>query len=156
MFLTSSDAYDQTRSRLAGEGRHAWNYVTLPLNYPWFCLTYRFSANGGYETMLVSNAEQVASILDQVGEDCSVDQILLVSPPSVNKSGNWQMDPLAKVWRYRRTKNSFSTDVYQLQDGRRYVGGPFDIEYADIEELTPMVTFKPDTSNKKTNKKSHF
>lgn len=151
MFLTTPDAHDQIRSRLAGEGRDAWNFVTLPLNSPWFCLTYRFLDPQalGYETMLLSKPEQIADILSQAGTDFSVDQILLISPGCMNRTESWQMEPLAEVWRGRRSENSFATDVYYLQDGRRYVDSPFDIEHSDLQELTPVVSFNPDTSNKK-------
>lgn len=73
------------------------------------------------QTLLLSDPVQVGEVLGAVQDDIQVDKLLLVSPPRLNGTRNWQMEPLSEVWCGRPSENGFFVYVYVLSDGRRYI-----------------------------------
>lgn len=144
MFLTAHSDRHHVKSRIAGAGYDVWTQVTLNMPFPWYCLTYaRHDAadDGLSTTTLLSSAEQVREFLD-ADQSINVAQVLLISPPQLNQTGDWQMEPLQAVWRGRPSDNSFFVYQYVLQDGRRYSCSQKVVDWASFKDLVQLFAFE--------------
>lgn len=144
MFLTTPSDRHPIKSDIAGPGCDVWTHITLTMDFPWYCLSYRSSdgADDGLEkTDFLSNPVQVREFMCASQNAIQFNQLLLVSPPRLNRTHNWQMEPLSEVWRGRPTNNSFFIYVYMLQDGRRYDNSPVPIDMQALQDLTQLVRF---------------
>lgn len=150
MFLTTPLDRHPIKSAIAGHNCDVWTHITLTVNFPWFCLSH--SSRTGSEigikgTEFLSNPDQVAEFLNQPESNIDVDQLLLVSPPRLNRTRNWKMEPLAEVWRGHFKDSGLFVDVYVLQDGRRYVGAPSPDAWRELQDLTRLVQYSSSAVN---------
>lgn len=83
----------------------------------------------------------VGELLVAKQDDIQVDQVLLVSPPCLNGTANWQMEPLSEVWRGRPSENGFFVYIYVLKDGRRYIGSPGSVDESSLQDLKQIIHF---------------
>jgi len=146
MFLTTPSNRHPIKSALAGHGCDVWTQISLTMNFPWYCLTssYVHGMDAGLEqTRLLSDPVQVGELLGAVQDDIQVDQLLLVSPPRLNGTRNWQMEPLSEVWRGRPSENGFFIYVYVLNDGRRYISSPDSLDERTLQDLKQIIHFCP-------------
>lgn len=148
MFLTTPSDRHHIKSAIAGQGCDVWTHVSLTIDFPWYCLSYSScqAATLGFSgTEFLSNPDQIAELLSDTDSGIQVDQLLLVSPPRLNRTKQWQMEPLAEVWRGQITDNGLYVRLYVLQDGRRYVDAPSPT--ARLKNLTPLVQYSPLNGN---------
>lgn len=150
MFLTTPSDRHPIKSAIAGHGCDVWTHITLTVDFPWYCLSYsrRPGATVGVTgTEFLSKPDQVAEFLSQTDSIIQVDQLLLVSPPRLNRTSHWQMELLAEVWRGRFKDSGFYVHVYILQDGRRYVDAPNPGDWRALKEMTQLVQYSPPDVN---------
>lgn len=148
MFLTTPSDRHPIKSAIAGHGCDVWTHITLTVDFPWYCLSYssRTGSDIGVKgTELLSKPNQVVEFLSQSESNIHVEQLLLVSPPRLNRTRNWQMEPLAEVWRGHFKDSGLFVHVYVLQDGRRYVGAPNADAWQELLDLTPLFQFSQPT-----------
>ena len=144
MFRTIFSDRHPIKSAIAGHGCDVWTRATLTLDIPWFCLSYSSTSEATYGlsgTELLSKPDQVAEFLSDTDAKIQIDQLLLVSPPRLNGTQQWLMEPLAEVWQGRLENNFFYVPVYVLQNGRRYVGAPNCDDWQALQELKLLVKY---------------
>lgn len=150
MFLTTPADRQPIKSAIAGGGCDVWSRITLTLDFPWFCLSYssRASASCGiHGTEFFCKPAQVAEFLRNAESDFQIDQLLLVSPPRLNRTIHWQMEPLSEVWVGHRKSRTFDIHAYVLQDGRRYIDAPDPADFQALQEVTQLVRYSPPPVN---------
>lgn len=150
MFLTTPSDRHPIKSAIAGHGRDVWTNITLTIDFPWYCLSH--SSRTGSElgikgTEFLSKPDQVAAFLSRPDSNTQVDQLLLVSPPRLNRTRTWQMEPLAEVWRGHFADSGLCVHVYVLQDGRRYVCAPNPDAWQELQDLTPLIQYSQPAVN---------
>lgn len=148
MFLTTPSNRHRIKSAIAGHGCDVWTHVTLTIDFPWYCLSH--SRRAGSEmgikgTELLSKPDQVAAFLND--SIIQVDQLLLVSPPRLNRTRSWRMEALAEVWRGHFDDSGLYVHVYVLQDGRRYVNAPNPHDWQLLQDLTLLIQYSEPTVN---------
>jgi hypothetical protein len=144
MFRTTSADRHPIKSAIAGHGCDVWTRATLTLDIPWYCLSYSSTSEatiGLSGTELLSKPDQIAEFLSDTDANIRIDQLLLVSPPRLNGTQQWLMEPLAEVWQGRLGNSFFNVPVYVLQNGRRYVGAPNCDDWQALQELRLLVQF---------------
>lgn len=106
-------------SRLLGPGKDAWRAVSITTPNEWFCVSYALSQEDGFsETVLISNpVDELIAFLDRDNHGFSIVGIQLVSPPFLNGSDSWKMEPLLRVW---KKPSDPLAHVYEVADGKRY------------------------------------
>ena len=150
MFLTTPTDRHPIKSAIAGHGCDDWTHVTLTIDFPWYCLSYSSRAHatlGVSGTEFLSKPDQVAEFLGHTSNIIQVDQLLLVSPPRLNQTKQWQMEPLSEVWRGQFKGDCLYVHVYVLQDGRRYVDSPNQSAIKSLTNLTPLLKYSPQDMN---------
>jgi len=148
MFLTTPSDRHPIKSAIAGHGCDVWTHISLTIDFPWYCLSYSSPPDatlGISGTEFLSKADQVAEFLSHTNSSIQVDQLLLVSPPRLNRTKQWQMELLSEVWRGQITDNGLYVHLYVLQDGRRYVDAP--IPTASLKNLTPLLQYSRSNTN---------
>ncbi len=125
-------------SKLAGKGKDVWRAVTLSTPNEWFYVSYSISTPSGdlHETVLITHpARELMSVLDGESDGVSIIGVQLVSPPFLNGTRRWKMEPLVRLW----MKHSDPlAQVYEVEGGSRYCTayGAWDIsEYALYKEF---------------------
>ncbi len=126
-------------SKLAGDGKDVWRAVTLSMPKEWYYVSYSVSTLSGElsETVLITSpASELISVLNGDSAGVAITGIQLVSPPFLNGSSRWKMEPLVKLW----MKHSDPlAQVYEVEGGSRYCTayGAWDIsEYELCKEVT--------------------
>ena len=138
MFITDASAHQPFMSRLLGNGKDAWRAVGLTAPREWFYVSYTLSTPKGNlaETALIANpAGELLEFLDQEDEGVSALSVQLVTPPFLNGSGGWKMEPLIRVW---KKPSDPLAHVYEVDGGQHYCTayGAWDIsEYELWKEL---------------------
>ena len=118
--------------------RTAWRAVGLTAPREWFYVSYTLSTPKGNlaETALIANpAGELLEFLDQEDEGISALSVQLVTPPFLNGSERWKMEPLIRVW---KKPSDPLAHVYEVEGGQRYCTayGAWDIsEYEFWKEL---------------------
>ncbi|WP_409260059.1 MULTISPECIES: hypothetical protein [unclassified Pseudomonas] len=69
------------------------------------------------QQLLMPSAEYVLGLASRDGDDETIKEIQLVSPPWLNESGRWLMEPLKRI---RLAGQRF---CYELGDGKFYPAG---------------------------------
>lgn len=143
MFQTASHALDPLMSAIAGEGQHVWSYVNLAANRPWFYACYNLHTSEGAirETIMLSTVGQVIDLLKHDKQILKVKLLMLVSPPSLNRSISWLMEPLSKIWEARITETERYAVLYDLANGKQYIDSFEDLKPFQLCDLRCQVRF---------------
>lgn len=143
MFQTESHARHRVMSALAGEDQHVWTYVVLTDHRPWFFASYTFDSPEGNiaKTKMMSSIEQVLDLINQREHLLALKSLMLVSPPHLNDSKSWLMEPLGKIWKGREKTIGHDVFVYDLANGKRYVDWFAPLEVSQLGELRCEVAF---------------
>ncbi|MFV3314373.1 hypothetical protein [Pseudomonas sp. NY15374] len=101
-------------------GAHRWAYVALASNQEWFFVTYEAVQDEAAhrQQLLIPGPQYLLGLASRGGEGEKVIEVQLVSPPWLNESGGWKMQPLRRV---RIVGRRF---CYELDDGNCY---PFEL-----------------------------
>lgn len=142
MFQTVDSTRDPVFSALAGEGRHVWSAVSLPLNRPWFFVSYTCFTEDGPHTssIMVDSASKILEIAGLIGDQVRLDDVLLVSPGWVNQTTGWKMEPLAAIWEGQDPLRSVKAQIFVLTDGRRYLETPLASDPSSLVDLVCVVS----------------
>jgi hypothetical protein len=84
------------------------------------------------------SCERVGSFFDRESKGVSIVGIQLVSPPFLNGSAHWKMEPLIRIW---KKPSDPLAHVYEVADGKQYCSayGTWDIsEYEFWKEFTSL------------------
>lgn len=130
-------------SALAGKGENVWTYVNLTHQTVWFYASYvvrKPDTCAWSETMLLSSVEQVTEVCRNFRELIEVTRMMLVTPGRMNKTDDWQMEPLKEIWCGRDPKHGDKVFVYILVDGRHYVDSICAVEYSELQDLECLIS----------------
>ena len=141
MFITEISAHHPFVSGLLGTGKDAWRAVGITTPNEWFYVSYAvFTQEGRFsETVMISNpANELVAFFDRESKGVSIVGIQLVSPPFLNGSAHWKMEPLIRIW---KKPSDPLAHVYEVADGKQYCSayGTWDIsEYEFWKEFTSL------------------
>lgn len=129
MFSTFDQHKSPWTKLIAAEGESYWMCTEIHVMEIWFLVSFRenyVDENGPAEisrTMLISNFEHVAPIIEQSGEGLfRFKNLQIVTPGRLNGSGEWAMDPIAKVWSAKEPgQSSGEILVYETRTGKKYI-----------------------------------
>lgn len=111
------------RGRLLGspffppqEGAHHWAYVTVTSNSEWFSVIHETFYDGSWhaQQILLPSPPYLLGLTSRNNKEERIREIQLISPPWLNGSGAWKMDPLSEV------RISGKHYCYELVDGTLY------------------------------------
>lgn len=116
------ETHDQARlpsSIFIDEKTHRWAYVAQTSNDPWFYITHELLQDGDPDTpyrqqYFIPTPQHLLGLISTDTDIAYVASVLLVTPPWLNESGTWLMEPLARV------RHIGGTYCYDLEDGRTY------------------------------------
>ena len=142
MFITDVTAHHPSMSNLVGRGKDVWRAVTLSTSNEWFYVNYSIKTPGGEhaETALITHpAGELISILEVETEGLSVVGVQLVSPPFLNGSNRWKMEPLVRVW---KKPSDPLANIYEVEGGARYCTayGKWDIAEYEFWKEFPLTS----------------
>ncbi|MDI3391286.1 hypothetical protein QLG10_02440 [Pseudomonas sp. V98_8] len=126
MFITYSEA-EVPLGLLAGKSdvRH-WHYAELSLPCVWFYVSigYQRSDKFGQTTLLLASIREFEQLLSDRDADMWLEDVMVVTPGSVNGCGHWRMDRLNELSEAVESNTGQLTYVYGLEDGRLVIEGP--------------------------------
>lgn len=82
------------------EGTHRWAYVAQTWNHEWFFITHETIDEEGSrqrQQFMIPIATYLLGFISRDTPDAFISQIQLVSPPWLNESGTWLMEPLGEI-----------------------------------------------------------
>ncbi|MFJ4247571.1 hypothetical protein [Pseudomonas sp. NPDC089741] len=121
MFFTQSAA-ERFPPGPTGEPIQYWGVVERDLETPWFHLYLEVQEDGlafGH-TLLVADAAQLDLLLGQLAGDCSVRSLMLVTPPSMNRSQHWRMERVVRLHVSLNESSTGNLFCIDLDCGKRY------------------------------------
>ncbi|TFW70757.1 hypothetical protein C3Y98_08765 [Methylotenera oryzisoli] len=105
-----------------GTGESLWSYAELMVNALWFYADCKFmdGLDTISSTFLLSRSSQISDLLNQ--PKITIRSIYLVSPPYINRTASWSMNPLVKlsVGRLKNEESESNIEIYELADGSKY------------------------------------
>ena len=97
------------------EGEHRWAYIAQTANDEWFYVTHEIrGVEGSLNQFMVPNAVYLLGFASSDSDESFIKEIQLVSPPWMNATCRWQMEPLAAI---RLVDGRF---CYELANGKTY------------------------------------
>lgn len=148
MFQTSELERDAPLSKLAGPGQHVWRSMSLTSANPmfWASVTTKNDEGTLQREFVFSSLDEVATLLSEQDDDFYVNELLLVSPPWLNDTGNWRLEPLRKVT-IGHNKDRGRIVIYRLSGaGNIYVDHLNDDEYQTpivYSDVKNIIDFEP-------------
>lgn len=124
MFITDARARHPFMSALLDDGMQAWNSINLSIEAEWFWVSYLLKMDEGRirETILLSSLSQVVEVFEQAqGDRIEILEVNIVSPPYLNRSTHWMLEPLREVWRARNPRTGRVAHLYCVAEGKEYV-----------------------------------
>lgn len=127
MFFTDNCA-ETTVGPFLGKDKRSWRCVEWCLNAPWFWVTVR-QRNSEYSAMdflMVSTPKDIEWLVHcgQPSLDTEVSQIVeevqFVSPPRLNRSGTWLMEPLDAVISGYSLDAGRTVHLFRCRNGKLY------------------------------------
>lgn len=97
-----------------------WRAVKIGLRMPWFRLSYLVLPEEFEDQMLVCSTTELRNAVTKLGEDESTKllNVDLISPPWMNGTERWRMDPLERI--DVGTFKGLQHAVFVLQGGTEY------------------------------------
>jgi hypothetical protein len=156
MFITYSEA-EVPLGLLAGKSdvRH-WRYAELSLPCVWFYVSigYQRSEKFGQTTLLLAGIREFEQLLSDRDADMWLEDVMVVTPRSVNGSGHWQMDRLSELNESAESSTGHLTYVYGLENGRLVIEGPT-ADPAGVQSGRTIFSIQRDITNALTAAISH-
>lgn len=118
MFATDDDA--EIPYPFPGERR--WAYVTRTIHAPWIHVVVRGASEAeGYGYRQMAFLETIPQLL-RLSEldDLKIIAVDLVSPPYMNGTPRWQMEPLREIWMGGEPGEPKEAPIFLLESGARY------------------------------------
>ncbi len=81
-------------------GSHRWAYVAQTWSHEWFFVTLESTDeddNKHCQQLMIPRAHYLLGLASRDTSETRIQQIQLVSPPWLNESGSWLMEPLREI-----------------------------------------------------------
>ena len=125
MFETHESAREEVFTLLNPTREHAWAYVYTRIHMHWFhvCTRSRTAEDGYRESRNIFLYNVIDLLTLMASKEWEVEEVSLVSPAYMNKSGHWQMDQLKSivVGRESQVDHEQYGYIFILDSGKRYV-----------------------------------
>lgn len=124
MIITSKLNELAIHSQVIGGGIQVWRDVHLEAELPYFMVIYsvRETNSRVRQTCLIWQQQDLISLCDQIELNLDMDliRVCLLSPPWMNGSKIWKIDPVQEIWSATHCDDGIAT-CYVLEDSNRYV-----------------------------------
>lgn len=106
----------------AHAGQRVWSFVEQELLLPWFYLqVVRRSGREDYASMImIYHAHELKQFIDAQSDRSWVEQVQLVTPPHVNRTSTWMMEPLAIVGIVADPRDGSHFPTFKVANGTTY------------------------------------
>src|SRR5471032_1245390 len=127
MFRTTREA-ELSRPVFVGEDIRLWSYVEHGLQLPWFYVRLVHHEDGIRisRMLMLSNIEMLQSVQSQRTSSSWVEDVQLVSPGYLNKTGRWLMEPLLELVEVGTGSAQSKSLIYRVMGDRIYTDGQQD------------------------------
>ncbi|MDF1690660.1 MAG: hypothetical protein P1U35_13745 [Cycloclasticus sp.] len=134
------------------EGEQFWSAITLEINKMFLQVTYQRSQDAELKkTVFLLSAEQLERLSHM--DDIEISEVNLASPGSLNKTGEWRLEPLSKIYVGSEPgKNWQDIFIYLLDDGKKYIDSAMGTEEKDFTQVHCIFnkkTIRKNSPNKK-------
>jgi len=122
MFTTYPQAELWLGSLIGQSGERTWSFVEQDGLAPWFYVQIgrkRGVAKETYMLMLCSTAE-LGQLIEEKSASVWLEQAYLISPPSVNNTESWLMEPLSEIEVAIGGDSRRSRVIFRLTNGNIY------------------------------------
>ncbi|TAL86009.1 MAG: hypothetical protein EPN62_13245 [Candidimonas sp.] len=122
MFYT----YDEAEIPMGGwfePGSRGWRYIEWIMNIPWFWVTIDLS-NGkeiSTDALMFYLPGDIANLIKQHANNLKAIDVQMVTPPSVNGTTKWAMEPLAEIVSGIVRETSCPVHVFKCVSGKSYI-----------------------------------
>lgn len=138
MFRTNRNAELLRGFSIGPDGVQFWPFVNLELAIPWFYLQLgeREEETIFRTMMLVPSTGLLVELTTVQSDDLWIEQVQLVTPDHINKTGRWKMEPLLELHLIRDTKGGDAGNLYRVEGGGTYsTSGEHSVDGQQITEL---------------------
>lgn len=148
MFETVDGTEIDTTAFLADDGVRAWRYVSYPLHFPWFYISYlTTSAEGDSPRQMLCLSLVDDLLCASQSEGARITEANIVVPWHMSGQGRWTMEPLVEIWMGKEPEaHNQAGYVFVTASGARYLhSGLSDAEsqLLDLELIFHMAPGSP-------------
>ncbi|KXS54186.1 MAG: Uncharacterized protein AWU57_1432 [Marinobacter sp. T13-3] len=100
-----------------------WHQVELSGEKLWFFVSTAYSRAGkrGRRCYMIEEPSDLVALVQQTGEHFWIEQVMIVTPPGINGTGNWQMSQLKELVAASDSSDLVSIDyIYQFTNDLCY------------------------------------
>jgi hypothetical protein len=114
---------------VCGESYQLWRFVEIEQHRPWFCVSLNIGKGRANwrTTYLVASEAELEEMLEGIAAKAEIEDVQVITPSRLNRSGAWQMEPLAELVRI------FDTDEKVLGYDLRTASG---VVYSDRDHIS--------------------
>lgn len=122
MFLTRDDAEIPLGSSM-NAGSRSWRFVEWYRTNPWFWVTIMVEGDGysNFDTLMLYLPGDVADLMAEGASSSKVVEVQIVTPPSMNKTERWAMEPLTEIICGVLPLTGRTVHAFKCRNGRTYV-----------------------------------
>lgn len=126
MFLTHLSAEIPIRALLGREGPQHWNSVEISGACPLFFVEWSegFGDDTRSRRCLIGSLEEFERVVKEVALRGRIRSTQLLTPPYVNKSTDWLMEPLIEVSEGSAEDDDYLCGIYRVLNGDVYLESP--------------------------------
>ncbi|OYT88711.1 MAG: hypothetical protein CFE43_20935 [Burkholderiales bacterium PBB3] len=132
MFVTFDHYAWPFLNPISEAGERTWKCADIQFFDLWFLLSfYQTQDHRGksleiVRTMFVSDWRDVLPMLQQSGSSVfRFKCVQIVTPSKMNSSGDWEMEPISKVWSGREpTEKVGDISIFETRSGKKYASNP--------------------------------
>ncbi len=123
MFETVDGTEIDTTAFLVDDGVRAWRYVSYPLHFPWFYISYLTTSAEGdspRQMLCISLVEDL--LCASQSEGARITEANIVVPWHMSGQGRWTMEPLVEIWMGKEPEaHNQAGYVFVTASGARYL-----------------------------------
>lgn len=117
-------------------GMRLWAHVARTIHAPWFHVIVEEQDSSGMRARHMSFLSSIRQLheLSEVPE-LRIIEVDLVTPPYINNTARWRMEPLREIWSAPEPDGSREAHIHVLESGARY---------AESRLRTPLAKLRQD------------
>ena len=122
MFFTRDDAEIPVGASIS-KGAKSWRFVEWYRTSPWFWVTVIAEGEGysNIDTLMLYLPGDVADLVAEGANSSKVVEVQIVSPPRMNNSGAWSMEPLTEIVSGVLPMTGRTVHVFKCRNGKTYM-----------------------------------
>lgn len=122
MFLTRDNAEISLEASIS-TGARSWRFVEWHQTKPWFWVTVMIEGDGysHLDTLMLCLPSDIANLIAEGVNASKVVEVQIVTPPSMNKTEVWSMEPLTEIVRGVVPRSGRTVHVFKCRNGKMYV-----------------------------------